>query len=403
MVGLLLAGLSLVAAGGPPDLLKPPRQEVEARGGDRAVVIGVAEYAFLPQVSFAARDAEAFMVMAQSSLGLSRPQIDLLDTLGETTRESILSAVEDAGRSAGPEDTVWIYFAGHGGVDPQDGERLLLGDDTRSTVGSFGSRGVRVEELEALATSGGARVVVLLDACYNGRVRGGEAMDIEQGRFAVPNYEAARRSGSVVLSAAAPTEIAMPLESAEHGAFTYFAVGALRGWADGAGAGGVRDGRVTAGELQAYIAASLRVPEVRDQTPTLDGDGGAVLSLGREGGPPQETWKVSAPKQEAAIALPPEPRPQRQPRVSGRQVLGGTLVTAGVAAGAGAAVAYVRAFQSYSDYGDATEPGDAQSLYSDANTWLIVGHTALIAGVGIGFGGTRMLAAPGVIGLSGRF
>lgn len=62
------------------------------------------------------------------------------------------------------------------------------------------------------------------------------------------------------------------LERVRHGAFTYFAVGALRGWADGE-LSGQRDGQVTGAEAAAYVERALRSAGVRDQRPNWIADG----------------------------------------------------------------------------------------------------------------------------------
>lgn len=69
----------------------------------------------------------------------------------------------------------------------------------------------------------------------------------------------------------------------------YFAIGALRGWADGE-LTNVRDGKVTAEEAQAYVSRALRALQIRDQQPVWVSEGSPdewVLAEGvTEVGPP---------------------------------------------------------------------------------------------------------------------
>jgi hypothetical protein len=85
-----------------------------------------------------------------------------------------------------------------------------------------------------------------------------------------------------LLTAAASNEYAGPLPGASRPAFSYLALGGLRGWADGD-----RDGRITSGELHGYLTQTMRAL-VRDrrQRPTLVGeDDRRIVESSREKGP----------------------------------------------------------------------------------------------------------------------
>ena len=165
--------------------------------------------------------------------------------------------------------------------------------------------------------------MLVVDACYAGVGRSGEAL-LEGSRFAVP---ASRPDlDAAEWAAAGADELAGPLEAVEHGAFTYFAVGALRGWADGE-LGGGRDGAVTGAEAQAYVSRMLRARQVVDQRPALRGASDWTLSAGAELGP------GSAP---AAAPLPDPPTPpaarEREARSMGMVITGGVLGAVGASA-----------------------------------------------------------------------
>ena len=152
---------------------------------------------------------------------------------------------------------------------------MLLGVDAQRDVASFVARSVSLSSLVEMV--GDHRVMLVLDTCYAGKGRGGEDL-VEGTRFAVPSY--ALRHGDQVIewTAAGPNELSGPLHAVSHGAFTYLAIGAMRGWADGE-VDGVRDGQVTATEAQRYVDRSLRVLQIREQTPQLvfGGDADALM------------------------------------------------------------------------------------------------------------------------------
>ncbi len=249
---------------------------------DAAVVIGLEDYAFIADVPYAHRDATAFYNTAVYTLGI---RMDRVFHLEAGSVEQIRAALRSAGAQVGPGGKVWVYFAGHGAASPVTREQVLLGDDVRADPNAFDTRALPVSEVEALAAAGGGQPVVILDTCFAGQGRGGEDL-IAGTRFAVPSY-AVSTGGGVQWTAAGPNELSGPLDDAEHGAFTYFMVGALRGWADGE-LSGVRDGVVTGDEAQAYVRRALKAVQVRSQTPAWVGASGGdvVLSHGTEEGPP---------------------------------------------------------------------------------------------------------------------
>jgi hypothetical protein len=250
---------------------------------DAAVVIGLEDYAFIPDVPYAKRDAAAFYDFLLYTRGIPSDRIQLVTAAG---KEGLEAAVSRAGQQAGAGGAVWVYFAGHGAANPSNGERMLLGDDVRSDATGFAARGVKVSDVEKLASSTGARPVLVLDTCYSGLGRNGETL-IAKTRFAVPQYDA--RSAivdGVEWNAAGPDQLSGPLEAVQHGAFTYFVLGALRGWADGE-LDGKRDGNVSGREADAYVRRALRSAQKLDQQPVWIGPTDPILARGvTETGPP---------------------------------------------------------------------------------------------------------------------
>jgi len=250
-----------------PDLDDPLRTGARAPH-DAAVVVGLSDYLFLPDVAFADRDATLVRDWLVSTRGVPSDRVRVL-TAG--SREQIVAAVEAAGRDTSEGGTVWLYFAGHGVASPQSGHRLLLGDDTRQAPEAFDARGVELDALSSLASASGARVVTWVDACFNGTGRDGQAV-VSGTRFAVPDWVTGDREGQLSWAAAGPDQFARPLEGVRHGAFTWLSVGALRGWADGE-IDGARDGIVTGAEATLFVDRALERIGLPDQDPVLVGDG----------------------------------------------------------------------------------------------------------------------------------
>jgi hypothetical protein len=244
-----------------------------AHPADAAVVVGNTDYAFLPDVPFADRDAEAMGDLLAAVGGIPA---DRIRRLRGANREQLMDAVRDATALLGPGGTLWVYFAGHGAASPSSAEALLVGDDAKRDAAVFTARSVSVPEIARIA--GDHPLVLIVDACFSGAGRAGEVL-VPGARFAVPVAFAAPAPHHVVATAASPDQVAGPFPAAEHGVFTWLVVGGLRGWADGS-TDGRPDGAVTTGELSDFVARGLRTLQVSGQDPRWEGDRARVLVQG---------------------------------------------------------------------------------------------------------------------------
>lgn len=229
---------------------------------DAAVVIGIESYPLLGRdVPYAEADARAVADTLIYTRGIPLGRVHVL-TRG-TTREDILAAVQDLGDDVRSGGTLFIYFAGHGAASGKS--RTLLGADVKATTDSFAARGVPTNELSILGSKGGGQVVMLVDACFGGAGRDGAEL-VPGTRWLVPvDPEEGQWAATI------ENQVAAPLPEAGHGLFTWLAVGAMRGWADGE-LSGKRDGEVTADEAQAWVVSALRTMGRKEQTPSLSAD-----------------------------------------------------------------------------------------------------------------------------------
>ncbi len=274
-----LAGVSLTPAAAtasvpappqapaPPQLpsLDQPLKTGERATRDAALIVGIEQYFVAAPVPHAVHDAAVTYDLIVHTIGVPRDRVELLTA--NVNKEAMLAAWARTLDAVEPGGVLWFYFAGHGAASPSTGERLLLGDDVRRDAAQFEARAVGLDHLADQAAARGVTLMLWTDACYNGLGRGGEALS--QGtRSVVPDHAPALQPGLGLWTAAGPDQLSGPLPGVAHGAFTYFAVGALRGWADGE-LDGQRDGQVTAAEAQAYVLRALREHQIHGQQPVL--------------------------------------------------------------------------------------------------------------------------------------
>lgn len=182
----------------------------------------------------------------------------------ERTMAEVLAEVEDFLRSASRQDTVLLYYSGHGMLD-QSGELFLCTRDSRTD--RLRSTAVKASDLRAMMDeSSAAATVVVLDCCHSGRFKGGD----------VPSALAGR--GRFVMTSTRSGELANDAHVRNHASlFTHhLAAGMLHGARDHDG-----DGVVTLSELYDYVHTALadegrQVPQKR-----FEGDGDVAVALRR--------------------------------------------------------------------------------------------------------------------------
>lgn len=240
---------------------------------DAALLIGVEDYAFVPDIAGAEANLNDWYAWLRKEQGIPLDKVLLLKN-GDATREGILDALAAARAKAPPGGTLWVVFVGHGAPSKDGSDGLLLGADVQQTSKSLEARGVKQQELlRALQGGPQARTVLVLDACFSGLDRSG--LPLAPGlQPLLPSKPGALDDKTLLLTAAREDQVAGPLPGAPRPAFSYLLLGALRGWADAD-----LDGRVTAQEAVAYPRQVLEtMAQDRHQTPQLFGDPAAVLS-----------------------------------------------------------------------------------------------------------------------------
>lgn len=231
-----------------------------------AVVVGVGRYddSSIPRLRYTVPDAEAIFQTLVSVAGLKREHVLLLTD--KTERKPTLRNIRWAlgtflSRSASKDDTVLIFFAGHGApeIDPRGTERdgfakYLIPSD--ADADDLYSSAFPMDELETIFSRIEAeRIVAFLDTCYSGAA-GGRTFGSRKTRAGQVDDEfierLARSKGRAIITASRATEVSLELPELGHGVFTHYLIEGLRGAGDGN-----KDGIVTLQELYEYVEAQV--------------------------------------------------------------------------------------------------------------------------------------------------
>jgi tetratricopeptide (TPR) repeat protein len=246
-----------------------------------ALVVGVSTYKYAPphaQLKFAHRDAEDFARLLRSPEGggLSSANVRLLTEEFATTG-AIRAAIHSwLPRTVGPNDIVYIFFAGHA-VAAERGESYFVAHD--SDPQNLHATAVSFSEVNEALTRDvhAASVILFADACHAGSI-GWTADPSVVPAAAQRSLEAlgAKDRSFLKLLAARPSERSFEDErwGGGHGVFTFSVLTALRGVADRD-----RDGFVRASELIDYVSRAVPEETEAKQNPRIAGNFDAAMAL----------------------------------------------------------------------------------------------------------------------------
>src|SRR5436190_11072932 len=213
----------------------PPLPDKRSRW---ALVVGVSSYTNAPpaaQLRYAHRDAEDFAQFLRSREGGGIPadHIRLL-TEDSATIAGVRAALHNwLPRSAGPNDVVYLFFAGHAVVAERDESYFVAHD---SDPQNLHATALSFKEVNDTLTNKlrAATVVLLADACHAGGI--GWTSDPSLPSQAQQSFESlgAKDRAFVKLLASRPSERSFEDErwGGGHGVFTYSVLTALRGAAE---------------------------------------------------------------------------------------------------------------------------------------------------------------------------
>jgi hypothetical protein len=260
--------------------------------------IGISDYAdpAIPDLLFAREDAIAVHDYYRRKFALPQEQTFLLvDQEAKLQNIKRLLGTELAAKANHPDDTVILYFAGHGKREPDSGSadvdgfsKYLLPHD--SGHDDLFSTALGMEEItRILQRLQPERVVLVVDSCFSGAAGGRSPFDPDHAswRSTVDDEFLERLAsagrGRVIITASGINQLAFEQLDLGHGIFTYYFLQGLEGKADAD-----RDGLIDVDEVYGYVYQTVLERTGGRQTPMKKAPSqvGAIV-IGR-GGPRSE-------------------------------------------------------------------------------------------------------------------
>lgn len=226
-----------------------------------ALLVGINSYHAegVKKLRFAVGDAQAFRAVLEAKGYTTIPLIEDL-----ARRENIIGELTWLARTAQPQDTVLIYFAGHGVRASHGTHEYTYWLTRETTLSRLEIDGLRLNHiLDYIADIPANRKLIILDHCHSGKVddamlAAGSARDAtttpqldRRNLFAVDEFEelVERQStvGTVLIGAARGD--AFEFDDLKHGIFTHVLLQAF----ESSKADGDRNGRLTVNELRSFM------------------------------------------------------------------------------------------------------------------------------------------------------
>lgn len=233
----------------------------------RALVIGVGQYQELSDLGRTPSDdaldiAKLFVNPKYCGYADSNVQV-LLE--GAATKAAIVAALQKLAYEATPDDTVVMYFSGHGAQrlsGPDEGTYLCPPEYERARPRETGLEASELTQL--LQAIPAERLLVLIDACHSGDAATPKSEDdLTKWAFGGPGLDKlAQGKGRVIIAASAGNEYSMILGGYRNSLFTHFLLQGLQGAVDDRS-----DGLIRVLDLFHYLADEI--PKVRPQHPVL--------------------------------------------------------------------------------------------------------------------------------------
>jgi tetratricopeptide (TPR) repeat protein len=253
----------------------------------KALVIGVSDYEDkrLEPLPFCKNDAEEmYRLLTSPKLGFEIPDSNkmICKVQDREMKKSIVKFFKD--RSVNAQDTLLLYFAGHGVTDDY-GDVFIASSETDSKEPFNGGFPFR-ELTKFMNRSYSTRIITTLDCCHSG------AFELTTGSRGDPNDEAEKAHndmedkskalkqgrGKFLIAACESIEEAYDIKEKNHGIFTYYLLEGLKGKPQSVD----EYGNVTVDRLADYVydtISSLPPKKKPNQMPIRKAEGGGRIIL----------------------------------------------------------------------------------------------------------------------------
>jgi uncharacterized caspase-like protein/TolB-like protein len=288
-----------------PALTPSPNVAPDAQAAPRnvyAVIIGIGKYQDqrIPSLRYTVSDAQGlYDVLTDPNYGgVPKDHVKLLLDQDATDRNIKGAIGHWLSWQAQEEDTVIIYYSGHGA--PEGGDTYWV--TVNADIDSLYTTALNNKEIsDMLMRIQAKRVIIFLDSCYSAATvnRTNQTRSVQT---EIP-WDKFSGAGRVTISASDGKQLSLEMDQYQHGVFTYYLLEGLKGKADTN-----RDGVVDVDEIWNYVKDQVTETARQagnPQTPVFQGmvTAGIPLTLNMEVLREKQHADAIKQKQDQVLAL----------------------------------------------------------------------------------------------------
>jgi len=230
-----------------------------------ALIIGINDYENVPDLHYAVEDALAIKNMLINEFNFSRNNVRVLIDK-EASQSNINKEMSKLLKSAGVNDRVVFYFAGHGETEELGLEEVATGFlmPSDADVENLYFSAIPMEDLRSVSKFSKAKhMLFLVDACYSGLA----AVNTRGLSTNSPNYidKITQENARQIITAGQKDEKVLEKDEWEHSAFTKNLISGLKD--KKANSNG--DDFITGSELGFYLQEKVSLDTENSQTPQV--------------------------------------------------------------------------------------------------------------------------------------
>ncbi len=289
LVGVFIAAILCAATPAAAD--RKPAESIRStlQTGDlHALVVGVSKFkdSRIPRLNLAAEDAKSFgeFLETQDQVFKKIRVTYLIDS--RATKSEIEKHLYYTLPKAGKNDTIVLFFSGHGAYDPmRPKDFLFLAYDSEPDY--VGTTAVKMTGLDFLKGIEANRVLIIADACHAG---GFSEMKPKSASPSMDLFlkEVRNSSGKAIITSGKGDQLSWEIPGLAHSVFTHNLLEGLKGRADRD-----HDGVVTLNEVYRYAYGKTKEETEGHQHPQFEGKVVGAFPLSHVG-PPVPEAKLKA-------------------------------------------------------------------------------------------------------------
>lgn len=225
-----------------------------------AVIIANEKYNNVSPVPYAENDGEIFSKYLTNTIGLPKEHVKKYNNATFGNIAGALKHINNLSLAFGDKLNLIFYYAGHGVPNEQTKQCMILPVDGDALIPETCYDVNRL--YNTLGELNANSVIVMMDACFSGSLRGDGMLFASRSVKIKSNYSEPKGK-MVIFSASQGDETAFPFEKEQHGMFTYYLLKCLQ----------EKNGNVTLGYLSEYLIDQVKRQSVvsngKLQTPII--------------------------------------------------------------------------------------------------------------------------------------